>query len=181
MKICSKCHVRKPLTDFHQDRKAKDGLRAECKPCRSMTRANPITKSKQAVSRIKYRVQNAGRDIENTLTSYEVAMILDEGSCMYCQAPLEYTASTIDHVLPLSRGGRNTFDNLACACSKCNTAKRDTPAILFMLQSCDPYANRKLLERLALRSGRTVPEIYEILVEDVKEYFASRAEVTSSG
>jgi hypothetical protein len=32
-----------------------------------------------------------------------------------------------------------------------------------------------------MRSGRTVPEVYELLVEDVQEYFASNSEVTSSG
>jgi 5-methylcytosine-specific restriction endonuclease McrA len=30
---------------------------------------------------------------------------------------------TIDHVLPVSRGGKTTFDNCVCACSDCNRSK----------------------------------------------------------
>ena len=41
--------------------------------------------------------------------------------CVYCgkaAAPL-----TCDHVLPVSRGGSSTMDNLVTACLACNTAK----------------------------------------------------------
>jgi 5-methylcytosine-specific restriction endonuclease McrA len=38
-------------------------------------------------------------------------------------------ASTIDHVLPRSRGGRNTWLNTVAACGGCNHRKGDrTPA-----------------------------------------------------
>jgi len=32
---------------------------------------------------------------------------------------------TVDHVLPLSRGGRNTWGNTVCACPPCNQRKAD--------------------------------------------------------
>lgn len=41
--------------------------------------------------------------------------------CMYCGA----AASTIDHVLPKSRGGENTWLNLVAACVECNGDKAD--------------------------------------------------------
>ncbi|BAL86700.1 putative endonuclease [Actinoplanes missouriensis 431] len=41
--------------------------------------------------------------------------------CAYCAGP----ASTIDHVLPRSRGGRNSWENTVAACGKCNNRKRD--------------------------------------------------------
>ena len=49
----------------------------------------------------------------------------DDRRCGYCAAP----ATTIDHVLPRSRGGRNTWQNTIAACYDCNQRKGDrTPA-----------------------------------------------------
>ncbi len=32
---------------------------------------------------------------------------------------------TIDHVMPISRGGEDSWENLVCACVKCNNRKGD--------------------------------------------------------
>ncbi|MEU7927239.1 HNH endonuclease [Micromonospora sp. NPDC049801] len=49
----------------------------------------------------------------------------DDHCCAYCDGP----ASTIDHILPRSRGGRNTWRNTTAACYGCNQRKGDrTPA-----------------------------------------------------
>ncbi|MBG6214573.1 MAG: HNH endonuclease [Cryobacterium sp.] len=49
----------------------------------------------------------------------------DDHRCCYCGK----SAATIDHVLPRSRGGRDTWDNLAACCLRCNNLKSDhTPA-----------------------------------------------------
>lgn len=42
-----------------------------------------------------------------------------DGVCSYCFKP----ARTIDHVVPVARGGRSDFDNLTLACSRCNSSK----------------------------------------------------------
>ena len=39
-KTCKICHKSKPFTDFHRHSKMRDGLRAECKVCRSYLRLN---------------------------------------------------------------------------------------------------------------------------------------------
>lgn len=39
--------------------------------------------------------------------------------CIYCGAKSEH----IDHIVPLSRGGRHSIGNLAPACAKCNLTK----------------------------------------------------------
>ncbi|MEM9069565.1 MAG: HNH endonuclease [Myxococcota bacterium] len=49
----------------------------------------------------------------------------DGHACMYCGDTRELT---IDHVLPRSRGGRSTWENLVACCRSCNLAKgRRTP------------------------------------------------------
>lgn len=45
----------------------------------------------------------------------------DASRCVYCGA----AATTIDHVLPRSRGGRHAWDNVVAACTRCNHVKAD--------------------------------------------------------
>jgi 5-methylcytosine-specific restriction endonuclease McrA len=47
----------------------------------------------------------------------------DSNRCQYCgrgDLPL-----TIDHVVPRTRGGDESWENLVCACMKCNNKKGD--------------------------------------------------------
>jgi 5-methylcytosine-specific restriction endonuclease McrA len=41
--------------------------------------------------------------------------------CAYCGGP----ASTVDHVLPRSRGGPDSWENLVACCVRCNNSKGD--------------------------------------------------------
>lgn len=45
------------------------------------------------------------------------------GCCMYCGRPLSVTMATIDHIIPLSRGGYTEDENLTVCCEPCNTLK----------------------------------------------------------
>lgn len=46
-------------------------------------------------------------------------MARDGGLCRYCDQP----GDTLDHVLPVSRGGGNSPENLVVACKPCNLRK----------------------------------------------------------
>ncbi|MBF9135217.1 HNH endonuclease [Plantactinospora sp. S1510] len=59
----------------------------------------------------------------------------DGRRCAYCAGP----ADTVDHVLPRSRGGRNSWRNTVAACYSCNQAKGDrTPAEAGMVLRIEP-------------------------------------------
>jgi len=47
--------------------------------------------------------------------------------CEYCHASeqWQYVSFTVDHVIPLTKGGANSIDNLALACFHCNRQKSD--------------------------------------------------------
>ena len=47
------------------------------------------------------------------------------GLCHYCTAKFAPGELTLDHVVPLVRGGRSTRGNCVPACKECNTRKRD--------------------------------------------------------
>lgn len=46
----------------------------------------------------------------------------DGWSCMYCGAR---TSLTVDHVIPRSKGGASTWDNIVASCAPCNRRKAD--------------------------------------------------------
>lgn len=48
-----------------------------------------------------------------------------ERFCHWCCAPLTTETREIDHVIPVSRGGRHAPDNLVAACQTCNRSKGD--------------------------------------------------------
>ena len=52
--------------------------------------------------------------------------------CEYCHASeqWQYIRFTVDHIIPLSKGGLNSLDNLALACFHCNRQKSDKIAAI---------------------------------------------------
>jgi len=45
----------------------------------------------------------------------------DDWTCQYCGAPAE----NLDHVVPRSRGGTHTWENVVAACRRCNSRKEN--------------------------------------------------------
>ncbi len=46
------------------------------------------------------------------------------GVCHYCRRVVGARALTMDHIVPLGRGGRSVRGNVVAACKTCNTKKR---------------------------------------------------------
>ena len=46
------------------------------------------------------------------------------GLCYYCKKKIAYKKITMDHLVPLARGGRSTKDNLVPCCKVCNNLKK---------------------------------------------------------
>lgn len=57
------------------------------------------------------------------VTADDVRAIFSQtnGACVYCGA----SATCLDHIIPLSRGGPHALKNLAPACGPCNFAELD--------------------------------------------------------
>lgn len=61
----------------------------------------------------------------------------DGSKCQYCGSA---HAVTIDHILPRSRGGKDTWENLVAACISCNNRKGNrTPEEANMVLHQKPY------------------------------------------
>ncbi|UIW13337.1 HNH endonuclease [Mycobacterium phage Marge] len=50
--------------------------------------------------------------------------------CFYCEAP---GPMSMDHVVPISRGGRHSIGNIVPACISCNSSKRDRTVVEWRL------------------------------------------------
>jgi 5-methylcytosine-specific restriction endonuclease McrA len=47
-----------------------------------------------------------------------------KGICGYCGQPTPAAELTMDHIVPISRGGKSTKGNVIPSCKACNTAKK---------------------------------------------------------
>jgi len=52
--------------------------------------------------------------------------VRDRGCCQYCDKRLKKSRFTLDHVIPKSKGGESSWENLVACCHKCNSLKGDT-------------------------------------------------------
>lgn len=89
-------------------------LEANGKVVHSATRAFPAP----SVIRMVYMIQ---RPRPRVKLSRKEVFIRDGYTCQYCGK--QSNDLTIDHVVPRSRGGAHTWDNLVSACKPCNHRK----------------------------------------------------------
>ena len=47
----------------------------------------------------------------------------DNYTCLYCEHHVSRNTATLDHVIPISLGGKTNWVNIATACEKCNGVK----------------------------------------------------------
>ena len=58
-------------------------------------------------------------------------LLRDRNSCQYCGEVLPSSELTLDHIVPRSRGGQSTWENLVACCHSCNHKKGNQ-----LLQEC---------------------------------------------
>ena len=85
------------------------------------------TKEYKKAKRIEYktRFKEAGR-----LTAETVKIIYEDNikrfgtlTCYLCLKPIAIGKDTLDHIIPLSKGGTNEYNNLSISCRSCNSKK----------------------------------------------------------
>lgn len=69
------------------------------------------------------RAKKYGCEIDNTVTVAVLRSIYDTPNCGYCHKPTVRENRTLDHIMPLIRGGKHSKHNLLMSCHKCNHRK----------------------------------------------------------
>lgn len=93
-------------------------------------------------------------------------LLRDHHTCMYCGKKGNPQALTLDHVIPSSRGGRNTWENLVACCQPCNRRKADrTPeeagmALLHKPRPASIHTSRHILRSMGSEDVRWRKYLY---------------------
>lgn len=73
-----------------------------------------------------YRTLRKG-DVDPAAAAYVEVIVRDP--CCYCG----HAGGTVDHIVPVTAGGPNAWDNYTGACLACNGGKRDRPLLTYLL------------------------------------------------
>lgn len=78
-----------------------------------------------AVIRLNYWVNVNKKSMYQRLSmpSMKNILIRDNFTCQYCGKRLSFRTATKDHLIPLSKGGTNTIENIVSSCKHCNLLK----------------------------------------------------------
>ena len=89
-------------------------------------RYNQTETGKATAQRANTRRRANLQKITNTLTAHEWENILEKYNyiCAYCGVEFDCeNLPTRDHIIPISKGGNNTKENIIPACRSCNSKK----------------------------------------------------------
>ena len=113
-------------------------------------RSERVTLAAPSVVKLRYFVHVPHR--ARAALTRRAVFARDGWVCQYCGR----AAENVDHVIPKSRGGAHSWENVVAACRRCNSRKENRlPAEVGMTLGRDPVAPRDAL-RLSL--GRLEPE-----------------------
>lgn len=120
--VCTKCYLPRPL-EFYAIGSRKDYNHPE-RP-RIPTRANICRYCDNADSQVTRQRNKHGLPYTYVFPYKEWGRMVDacNDTCPACQSPNAFI--TLDHIIPLSRGGRLELSNMRPICKPCNSRKRD--------------------------------------------------------
>lgn len=162
LRVCSSCLIPKPATTENFSMVVEyQWLMRKCKKCqceqaRLWARQNWEQKREYNSSEVvkerkrRHRTMNleryrelarAGQNrrralelrAEGTCDSKDIALMYEQqhGLCCYCETQL-HQSYHIEHIVPLSRGGSNSPENIALACASCNSRKASRTLMEFL-------------------------------------------------
>lgn len=135
MKTCSHCHIEKSLNEFCSNKSTKDGLACYCKLCANAYykayyasgHKRPHAYKNTLAWRKKYPERTRGhnrkrraikRGLSQHFTPTEWLKLKEEftNHCIRCGGAEPFVKLSPDHVIPLSKGGKDTIDNIQPLC-----------------------------------------------------------------
>lgn len=127
-KNCTGCGRVLPFDQFGKFSQAPDGMTYICFDCTNLLAAKRGRGHAQ-------RAQEVGLDVDAGIT--EAALRERDGDCCYlCGLEMSFERyrmgnynplrASIDHIIPIAKGGTHTWDNVKLACLRCNISKNDS-------------------------------------------------------
>ncbi|MFD2923887.1 HNH endonuclease [Halobacillus naozhouensis] len=131
-KNCRICQTEKPLSEYNVKKSNKDGLRNACRPCQRNSNAEyrktPEGRLVRAFHQAKGSAKRNGVFDDLTMDELREAYRVSKArGCPYCGEEIEDNSFSLDHVIPMSKHGPNTFANIVICHHLCNTNKHNRP------------------------------------------------------
>ena len=98
-----------------------------------------------------YWVAGTTRAVMNARNALKEAILIHEGSCFFCGKTAKLT---VDHVVPVCRGGSDALSNLLVSCEPCNKQKAATP-----IEKHNAVAARRWFKAVVAQSRRQLDRI----------------------
>ncbi len=78
----------------------------------------------------------------------------DRNTCQYCGKHFSTCDLSIDHIVPRTQGGRDSWENLVCACIRCNARKGGRTPLQAQMHLIRPPVKPKRNPLIAVRLGQ---------------------------
>lgn len=131
----------------------------------------------QSIVKVKPIIAVAGSEIMARMLNSELPLghqnhLLfkrDRYTCAYCGGVFVHKELSRDHVLPQSRGGKDTWMNCVTACRKCNQDKGDLPVEHFRPLLYVPYVPCRA-EHYLLRGRNVLADQHDYLAAQLPKH-----------
>ncbi|MCB9844772.1 MAG: HNH endonuclease [Phycisphaeraceae bacterium] len=90
----------------------------------------------------------------------------DRNMCQYCGKHFTTAELSIDHVVPRIMGGKDSWDNLVCACIRCNARKGGRTPDQASMRLIRPPVRPKRNPMISLRLGQRKYESWRAFLDD---------------
>lgn len=130
-KVCVGCTRNLPYGDFYCVASSEDGRHRYCKQCCKVNRSLESVRKRDKKSKISfrqlYRAKKADVQFDESVKLVEVFRQY-RGICAICRKWVQPRYASMDHIVPIIRGGTHTYDNLQLTHLRCNLRKGDRDA-----------------------------------------------------
>ncbi|MEH7237308.1 HNH endonuclease [Bacillus sp. JJ1562] len=135
-KICRICGLEKELSLFEIDSRVKNKITNRCRECKHEL----DDKASRAFRRLRRRSADLNIPMEVSVREIRLIFQMFDGRCAYCnKRPEQPKHLHLEHIQPLSEGGRNTLANLIPACIHDNASKGTKPIVTYFLENRDKF------------------------------------------
>jgi 5-methylcytosine-specific restriction endonuclease McrA len=157
---CNRCQQKKPPTAFPPDGRSCLQCKVEVLDALNRSLREQIVckagKQRIGVLRRQARGEYAGKRLQHAISQSDGTLSVEvlgrmfahaEGKpCPYCGAYLNRRTKSMDHMVPLSKGGAHGIVNVIVCCNHCNSRKRDRDFGDWVSRLDEPYRSVMIAE-----------------------------------